>query len=97
MLKNRKHRAGHTINSKNEQMMHFKRWKLRNISIFYYICDMGTNNETKLVIYKAPNGETQLDVTVQSYATISKMPQHSASGPIRYCSNIFCKATPISA
>lgn len=25
---------------------------------------MVTNNETKLVIYKAPNGETQLDVTV---------------------------------
>lgn len=25
---------------------------------------MATNNETKLVIYKAPNGETQLDVTV---------------------------------
>lgn len=25
---------------------------------------MGTNNETKLVIYKTPNGETQLDVTV---------------------------------
>lgn len=25
---------------------------------------MGTNNETKLVIYKMPNGETQLDVTV---------------------------------
>ena len=36
----------------------------RITKFFYYICIMGTNNETKLVIYKAPNGETQLDVTV---------------------------------
>lgn len=35
------------------------------INYFSYICEMETNNSTKLVIYKMPNGEPQLDVTVQ--------------------------------
>ena len=33
--------------------------------MFYQLFIMDINNEAKLVIYKAPNGETQLDVTVQ--------------------------------
>ena len=32
--------------------------------MFYQLFIMDINNEAKLVIYKAPNGETQLDVTV---------------------------------
>ena len=42
----------------------FNSGKCRNINLFDYICNMEANN-TQLVIYQTPNGDTQLDVTVR--------------------------------